>query len=144
MKYLKLFERFDQPEGVKYFMDIISDKLLELEDIGFETFVQDNKSLNLLEKMIRVTIKKRRYSWPDKNKLFSFSDCRDLITDILITNKELNCFKDYHVIITYNDNVNQKGSISLDYDLDKDIFYLLDKTPISDISEIRYIEIFFE
>lgn len=137
MKHLKTYESFDQPKEVVHFMDIIKDKLLDLEDIGFETFTQDNKDLSLLENMIRVTIRRKNRT------LFNFTDCKDLIVDMLLTNKELNTFKKYHVVVSYNNNINRLESVALDYDFDKEIFYV-SKTPISNISHIKYIELFFE
>lgn len=137
MKHLKTYESFDQPKEVVHFMDIIKDKLLELEDIGFETFTQDNKDLSLLENMIRVTIRRKNRT------LFNFTDCKDLIVDMLLTNKELNTFKKYHVVVSYNNNINRLESVTLDYDFDKEIFYV-SKTPISNISHVKYIELFFE
>jgi hypothetical protein len=142
MNYLKTYESFENI----HFLDIVRDKLLELEDIGFETFVQDDKDLSLLEKMIRITIRRK-----NNRTLFDFTDCKDLIVDILLTNKELNTFKEYHVIITYNDTINRKQSLNLYYDFNKEIFYMNvnilrsgNKTPISNISHIKYIEVFFE
>lgn len=145
MKYLILFEDyngeniFNQTDEVIYFMNIIKDKLLELQDKDFEVFVQDNKDLSILEKMIRITIRRK-----NNRLLFNFSDCKDSIVDILLTNKELKSFKKYHVVVTYNDNVNELKSLSLDYDFNSDIFYDRVRTPINDVSHIKYIEVFFE
>lgn len=89
--------------------------------------------------MIRITISRK-----NNRLLFNFSDCRDSIVDILLTNKELKTFMKYHVIVTYTDNVNRKKSLSLDYDFNSDIFYYRVGTAIKDISHIKYIEVFFE
>jgi hypothetical protein len=93
MKHLKLFENFDQSQ-VQEFMDIVRDKILDLSDIGFNVKVEDKNSEPLLEDMIRITIER-----PGLNKVFQFKECSYIVSDILLTNIEMDLYKKVHVII---------------------------------------------
>ena len=93
MKYLKLFENFDQSQ-VGEFMDIVKDKLLDLSDIGFNVRVEDKNSEPLLEDMIRITIDRLGMS-----KSFQFKECSYIVSDILLTNIEMELYKKIHVLI---------------------------------------------
>jgi hypothetical protein len=93
MKHLKLFENFDQSQ-VQEFMDIVRDKILDLSDIGFNVIVEDKNSEPLLEDMIRITIER-----PGLNKVFQFKECSYIVSDILLTNIEMDLYKKVHVII---------------------------------------------
>jgi hypothetical protein len=93
MKYLKLFENFDQSQ-VGEFMDIVKDKLLDLSDIGFNVRVEDKNSEPLLEDMIRITIDRLGMS-----KSFQFKECSYIVSDILLTNIEMELYKKVHVLI---------------------------------------------
>jgi hypothetical protein len=93
MKWLKLFENFNQEE-IDEFMSVIRDKVLELSDVGFNIEVEDKNSEPLLENMIRVTIDR------DGRNPFEFSDVADISADILLTNMEMNLYKKIHVIVT--------------------------------------------
>jgi hypothetical protein len=93
MKHLKLFENFDQSQ-VQEFMDIVRDKILDLSDIGFNVRVEDKNSEPLLEDMIRITIER-----PGLNKVFQFKECSYIVSDIILTNIEMDLYKKVHVII---------------------------------------------
>ncbi len=93
MKYLKLFENFDQSQ-VSEFMDIVRDKILDLSDIGFNVKVEDKNSEPLLEDMIRITIDRFGMS-----KSFQFKECSYIVSDILLTNIEMELYKKVHVLI---------------------------------------------
>jgi hypothetical protein len=93
MKYLKLFENFDQ-SLVQEFMDIVRDKILDLSDIGFNVRVEDKNSEPLLEDMIRITIDRLGMS-----KSFQFKECSYIVSDILLTNIEMELYKKVHVLI---------------------------------------------
>ncbi len=93
MKYLKLFENFDQ-SLVQEFMDIVRDKILDLSDIGFNVRVEDKNSEPLLEDMIRITIDRFGMS-----KSFQFKECSYIVSDILLTNIEMELYKKVHVLI---------------------------------------------
>ncbi len=92
-KYLKLFENFDQ-SLVQEFMDIVRDKILDLSDIGFNVRVEDKNSEPLLEDMIRITIDRFGMS-----KSFQFKECSYIVSDILLTNIEMELYKKVHVLI---------------------------------------------
>jgi hypothetical protein len=92
MKYIKLFEYFDQSQE---FMDIIKDKILDLSDIGFNVNVEDKNSEPLLGNMIRITIDKSNNI--DTN--FQFKKCSYVVSDILLTNIDMNLYKKVHVIV---------------------------------------------
>lgn len=93
MKWLKLFENFNQEE-IDEFMSVIRDKVLELSDIGFNVEVEDKNSEPLLENMIRVTIDR------DGRNPFEFSDVADISADILLTNIQMDLYRKVHVIAT--------------------------------------------
>lgn len=93
MKWLKLFENFNQEE-IDEFMSVIKDKVLELSDIGFNVEVEDKNSEPLLENMIRITIDR------DGRNPFKFSDVADISADILLTNIQMGLYKKVHVIAT--------------------------------------------
>jgi hypothetical protein len=107
MKHLKLFEAFDQSQ-IHEFMDIVRDKILDLSDIGFNVKVEDKNSEPLLEDMIRITIER-----PGLNKVFQFKECSYIVSDILLTNIEMDLYKKVHVIIQpeWRDN-NQSERLS--------------------------------
>ena len=107
MKHLKLFEAFDQSQ-VSEFMDIVRDKLLDLSDIGFNVNVEDKNSEPLLDDMIRITIERTGL-----NKVFQFKECSYIVSDILLTNIEMDLYKKVHVIIQpeWRDN-NQSERLS--------------------------------
>jgi hypothetical protein len=93
MKWLKLFENFNQEE-IDEFMSVIRDKVLELSDVGFNIEVEDKNSEPLLENMIRVTIDR------DGRNPFEFSDVADISADILLTNIQMDLYRKVHVIAT--------------------------------------------
>ena len=106
MKHLKLFEAFDQSQ-VQEFMGIVRDKLLELSDIGFRVSVKNSEPLFTLasgtvvnsklfgeENMIRITIDKLGIS-----QTFQFKECSYIVSDILLTNIEMDLYKNVHVLI---------------------------------------------
>jgi hypothetical protein len=94
MKYIKLFEYFDRSQ-VHEFMDIVKDKLLDLSDIGFNVNVEDKNSEPRLGNMIRITIDKSNNI--DTN--FQFKKCSYVVSDILLTNIDMNLYKKVHVIV---------------------------------------------
>ena len=93
MRYLKLFEAFDESR-VDEFMEIIKDKVLDLSDIGFNVEVEDKNSEPLLEDMIRITIERTGL-----NKAFQFKECSYQVSDILLTNIEIGLYKTVHVTV---------------------------------------------
>ena len=110
---IKRFDDFNESlsshvEEIDEFMDIIKDKTLDLTDIGFRVEVEDENSEPLLENMIRITIEKSGLS-----KVFQFKECSYIVSDILLTNIEMNIYKNYHVIILpeWREN-NQSESLS--------------------------------
>jgi len=94
MKYIKLFEYFDLSQ-VHEFMDIVKDKLLDLSDIGFNVNVEDKNSEPRLGNMIRITIDKSNNI--DTN--FQFKKCSYVVSDILLTNIDMNLYKKVYVIV---------------------------------------------
>jgi hypothetical protein len=90
MRHIKIFESFEQSQ-IDEFIDIIKNKILDLTDIGFKVRVEDKNS----EHMIRVTIDKSDSM--DTN--FRFKKCSYVVSDILLTNIDMNLYKKVHVII---------------------------------------------
>lgn len=89
----ELFENFKQEE-IDEFMSVVSDKVLELSDVGFKVEVEDKNSEPLLENMIRITIQK------ENRNPFKFSEVADISADILLTNIQMDLYKKVHVIAT--------------------------------------------
>jgi hypothetical protein len=120
------------------FMYIIKDKLLELSDIGFLAYVEDKNDEPLLEDMIRITVEK---SHKRSDRTFEFSECKDSMEDLILTNKEMGYYKIYHLVITPDSGYN---GIRLVY---KDgIFYPEGNTNpnLNYIGKLRRVELFFE
>jgi hypothetical protein len=107
MKHLKIFENFDQSQ-IQEFMNIVRDKLLDLSDIGFNVKVEDKNSEPLLDNMIRITIDKLGMS-----RVFQFKECSYIVSDILLTNIEMDLYKKVYVLIQpeWRDN-NQSERLS--------------------------------
>jgi phage pi2 protein 07 len=99
MRHIKLFESFEQSQ-IDEFIDIIKNKILDLTDIGFKVRVDpfaygDKNSEPLLENMIRVIIDKSDSMYTN----FQFKKCSYVVSDILLTNMDMNLYKKVHVII---------------------------------------------
>jgi hypothetical protein len=125
-------------DGKSDFMYIIKDKLLELSDIGFLAYVEDKNDEPLLEDMIRITVEK---SHKRSDRTFEFSECKDSMEDLILTNKEMGYYKIYHLVITADIGYN---GIRLVY---KDgIFYPEGNTipNLNYIGKLRRVELFFE
>ena len=135
MKRLKSYKIFN--ESIDLFMSIIKDKLLELSDIGFLSYVEDKNDEPLLEDMIRITVEK---SHKRSDSTFEFSECKDSMEDLILTNKEMGYYKIYHLVITPENH----RCINLVY---KDgIFYPEGNTNpnLYYIGKLRRVELFFE
>lgn len=136
MKRLKSYKIFN--ESIDLFMSIIKDKLLELSDIGFLSYVEDKNDEPLLEDMIRITVEK---SYKRSDRTFEFSECKDSMEDLILTNKEMEYYGIYHLIITPENGYN---SVRLVY---KDgIFYPEGNTNpnLNYIGKLKRVELFFE
>ena len=103
MKHLKLFENFNS-EDVQEFMSFSREKFLELSDMGFTVKVEDKNSEPLLENMIRMTIKERRY------QPFKFSEVSSVIEEILLINIGMGpLHKKTHVVVIPEWRENHQG-----------------------------------
>ena len=126
---------------VDEFMYIVKDKLLELSDIGFGSYLEDKNSEPLLGDMVRITIDKERRS----DRSFSFSECEDLLSDIILTNKDMKAFKTVHIIITPNRAENHR-SIRLEYNEVTGRFHPEGNSNpnLNYVNPLRRVELFFE
>lgn len=93
MKYLKLFENFDNE-----FLFFLQDKLIELSDDGLQVDVYDKTSKpdmicrfpQLLENMINIWIHNKEKTGVSNNITlpFNFSRVSDFLADILLSNND--------------------------------------------------------
>lgn len=133
------------------FMGIIKDKLLELSDIGFLSYVEDKNDEPLLENMIRITVEK---SYKRSDITFDFSECKDVIEDVILTNKdwfkniglsiESPLYEMFHLIIS--PETYKIRSLKLDYNEKTGVFHP-EGNPnpnLNYIGKIRRVELFFE
>jgi hypothetical protein len=143
MKYLKRFNESLDSNEVE-FISIVKDKLLEVSDNGFNVRVEDKNNEPLLGDMIRVNIEKMGrvgIGWVKSE--FTFSECEDVLSDIVLTNKDMKAFKIIHIIITpYNNRkhynleyVESTGKFHPEGNLNPNLNY---------INPIRTIELYFE
>ena len=139
MKYLKLFNESINDKST--FISIIKDKLLELSDIGFLSYVEDKNDEPLLEDMIRITIEK---SYKRSDRTFEFSECKDLIEDLILTNKDMGYYKIYHLVITPESGYS--NSVRLVYDENYAIFHPEGNTNpnLNYIGRLKRVELYFE
>ena len=126
---------------VDEFMYIVKDKLLELSDIGFRSYIEDKNSEPLLGDMVRINIDKERRS----DRSFSFSECEDLLSDIILTNKDMRAFKTVHIIITPNKAENHQ-SIRLEYNEATGRFHPEgnSNSNLNYVNPLRRVELYFE
>lgn len=134
-------EKISESNKVDEFMYIVKDKLLELSDIGFGSYLEDENSEPLLGDMVRITIDKERRS----DRSFSFSECEDLLSDIILTNKDMKAFKTVHIIITPNRSENHQ-SIRLEYNEVTGKFHPEGNSNpnLNYVNPLRRVELFFE
>ena len=139
----------ESKSSINDFVDIIKDKLLELSDIGFTAYIEDENNEPFALNFKRITIDKRRRD----NKSFDFSECSESISDIVLTNDEMSLYKTIHIIIT---PINHNTGIRLENKIEGGkLLISIEDRPYIEISKIntffinnniklRLIEIFFE